>query len=79
MFLQIEPEFKGALFNMALLLANDMNKPLESLPYIEKCLELHPDHVKSYLLLGDIAVNHIKNLDLAEKVGFILERSFLEV
>ena len=65
---QLDPEFQKSLFNLALLLANDMNRPLDSIPYIEKNLKLNPQHIKSYLLLGDIAINHMKNLDLAQKV-----------
>ena len=65
---QLNPEFQKSLFNLALLLANDMNRPLDSIPYIEKNLKLNPQHIKSYLLLGDIAINHMKNLDLAQKV-----------
>ena len=67
--LQIEPLFQKALFNLALLLANELKRPEDSVPYLERNLQINPGHVKSYLLLGDIAVNHLKNTDLAEKVS----------
>ncbi|XP_067950697.1 protein O-mannosyl-transferase Tmtc3-like [Watersipora subatra] len=65
--LQIDPSFRGALFNLALLLANELQRPKESVPYLQKVLQLNPSHVKSYLLLGDVALNHLKNIDLAEQ------------
>ena len=68
--LQIEPLFQKALFNLALLLANELKRPEDSVPYLERNLQINPSHVKSYLLLGDIAVNHLKNTELAEKVSF---------
>lgn len=45
-----------------------MGRPRDAVPYIERNLELYPDHIKSYLLLGDIAINHLNDTELAEQV-----------
>lgn len=65
--IELEENFKSALFNLALLLTNHMRKPLEAVPYLEKLLKFHPNHTKGNMLMGDINVNNLKNLDAAEK------------
>jgi len=67
---QADPSFKGALFNLALLLTNSLQRPSDAIPYLNRNIQLYPDHVKSYLLLGDISINHEKDLQLAEQVTF---------
>jgi tetratricopeptide (TPR) repeat protein len=61
----IKPDFRSALFNLALLLS-DQQRPLEAVPYLRQLLDHHPDHVKGLILLGDIYTNHLKQLDMAE-------------
>ncbi|XP_052087258.1 protein O-mannosyl-transferase TMTC3-like [Mytilus californianus] len=65
--LQYEPTFRSALFNLALMLVNNLNKPLEALPYLNTLLQNYPDHTKGMMLLGDINVNVQKDLDSADK------------
>ncbi|XP_060558909.1 protein O-mannosyl-transferase TMTC3-like [Ruditapes philippinarum] len=67
MSLEREPTFKSAIFNMALMMTNNMGKPKEAVPYVRKLLELYPDHVKGLMLLGELNVNVLKNLDEAEQ------------
>ncbi len=47
---QLKPDFRSALFNLALLL-NDQQRPLEAIPYLKSLLSSHPDHVKVSVLL----------------------------
>ncbi|KAK9498194.1 hypothetical protein O3M35_004065 [Rhynocoris fuscipes] len=63
--IQIKPDFRSALFNLALLLADD-HRPLEAAPFLNQLVRHHPDHVKGLILLGDIYINNIKDLDAAE-------------
>lgn len=62
-----EDNMRSALFNLALMLVNDMNKPLEAVMYLEKLLKYYPNHTKGLILMGDINVNTLKDLDKAEK------------
>nr|XP_037276113.1 protein O-mannosyl-transferase Tmtc3-like [Rhipicephalus microplus] len=64
--IQVKEDFRSALFNLALLLT-DSNRPLEAVPYLQKLLQSHPDHVKGLILLGDIYINHMKDLDNAQQ------------
>jgi len=61
----LKKDFRSALFNLALLLA-DQDRPLEAVAPLEQLLEHHPTHVKGLILLGDIYTNHIRDLDFAE-------------
>ncbi|XP_023716929.1 protein O-mannosyl-transferase Tmtc3 [Cryptotermes secundus] len=63
--IQMKEDFRSALFNLALLLADD-HRPLEAAPFLNQLVKLHPDHVKGLILLGDIYINNIKDLDAAE-------------
>ncbi|XP_060080466.1 protein O-mannosyl-transferase TMTC3-like isoform X2 [Ylistrum balloti] len=65
--IELEGSFKSALFNLALLLTNNMKKPLEAVPYLETLLQFYPNHTKGNMLMGDINVNNLKDLDAAEK------------
>ncbi|OWF55836.1 Transmembrane and TPR repeat-containing protein 3 [Mizuhopecten yessoensis] len=65
--IELEGNFKSALFNLALLLTNNMKKPLEAVPYLENLLQFYPNHTKGNMLMGDINVNNLKNLDAAEQ------------
>ena len=63
---KLKPDFRSALFNLALLLA-DSNRPLEALDPLEQLLQHFPQHVKALILLGDIHTNHKKDLQTAEE------------
>lgn len=65
--IKYEDNMRSALFNLALMLVNDMNQPLEAVPYLEKLLKYYPNHTKGLILMGDINVNTLKDLDKAEK------------
>ncbi|KPJ15271.1 Transmembrane and TPR repeat-containing protein CG4050 [Papilio machaon] len=62
---RLKPDFRSALFNLALLLA-DRRRPLEAAPFLKQLVRHHPDHVKALVLLGDIYINSVKDLDAAE-------------
>ncbi|XP_064602710.1 protein O-mannosyl-transferase TMTC3-like [Liolophura sinensis] len=64
---QLQEDFRSALFNLALLLNNDLKRPLEAVTYLETLLKFHPDHVKALTLMGDININVKKDLAAAEK------------
>ncbi|XP_049522366.1 protein O-mannosyl-transferase Tmtc3 isoform X3 [Dermacentor silvarum] len=64
--IQVKADFRSALFNLALLLT-DSNRPLDAVPHLQKLLQSHPDHIKGLILLGDIYINHIKDLDKAQQ------------
>ncbi|XP_030369028.1 protein O-mannosyl-transferase TMTC3 [Scaptodrosophila lebanonensis] len=63
--IHLKSDFRSALFNLALLLA-DTQRPLDAVPYLNQLIRHHPTHVKGLILLGDIYINHIKDLDAAE-------------
>ena len=63
----LKQDFRSALFNLALLLADD-DRPLEAAPFLNQLVKYHPDHIKGLILLGDIYINNIKDLDAAENV-----------
>ncbi|KAK8718553.1 hypothetical protein OTU49_014655, partial [Cherax quadricarinatus] len=64
--IELKEDFRSALFNLALLLTDDL-RPLEAAPFLNQLVKHHPDHVKGLILLGDIYINNIKDLDAAEK------------
>lgn len=81
----IKPDFRSALFNLALLLADD-HRPLEAAPFLNQLVKYHSDHVKGLILLGDIYINNLKDIDAAENVRvyfrdhkFLLEKMFFLV
>jgi tetratricopeptide (TPR) repeat protein len=65
----VREDFRSALFNLALLLS-EAHRPLEAVPFLNQLLKYHPDHIKGLILLGDIYINHMKDLDAAEKVSY---------
>lgn len=67
---QLKEDFRSALFNLALLLADD-HRPLEAAPFLNQLVKFHPDHIKGLILLGDIYINNIKDLDAAENVSLV--------
>ncbi|XP_067123491.1 protein O-mannosyl-transferase Tmtc3-like isoform X2 [Centruroides vittatus] len=64
--IELREDFRSALFNLALLLS-DSHRPLEAVPYLRQLLKHHTDHVKGLILLGDIYINHVKDLDAAQE------------
>ncbi|XP_036347215.1 protein O-mannosyl-transferase Tmtc3 [Rhagoletis pomonella] len=64
--IHLRADFRSALFNLALLLA-DANRPLDAIPYLNQLIRHHPEHIKGLILLGDIYINHMKDLDAAEQ------------
>ncbi|XP_077528766.1 protein O-mannosyl-transferase Tmtc3-like isoform X2 [Haemaphysalis longicornis] len=64
--IQAKADFRSALFNLALLLT-DSDRPLEAVPHLQRLLQSHPDHIKGLILLGDIYINHMKDLDKAQQ------------
>jgi len=37
---QLQPDFRSALFNVALLIANDLQRPLQAVPYLKQLLQV---------------------------------------
>ncbi len=64
---EVRPDFRSALFNLALLLSETPSRELESLPILHQLIRHHPDHVKGLILLGDLYVNHLSDLDAADR------------
>ena len=62
----IKQDFRSATFNLALLLS-DSNRPLEAVPFLKQLLRYHSDHIKGLILLGDIYINHVRDLEAAEE------------
>ncbi|XP_014663427.1 PREDICTED: transmembrane and TPR repeat-containing protein 3-like [Priapulus caudatus] len=60
-------DFRSALFNLALLLSSEMEKPLEAVPNLQQLLKYYPDHHKGLILLGDIYLNNLHDIANAEK------------
>nr|XP_022287196.1 transmembrane and TPR repeat-containing protein 3-like isoform X2 [Crassostrea virginica] len=65
--IKYDPLFRSALFNLALMLNNNLNRPLDAIPYLETLIKNYPEHTKALLLMGDINVNALKKLDEAER------------
>ncbi|XP_076445747.1 protein O-mannosyl-transferase TMTC3-like [Babylonia areolata] len=65
--IELDPKFRSAMFNLALLLVNDLKRPLDAVPVLEQLLQHYPDHSKGLILMGDINVNVLKNLEAAEQ------------
>ena len=63
----VKPDFRSALFNLALLLSESPDQPLAAEPVLHQLLEYYPGHVKGLILLGDLYVNHHGDLAKAQK------------
>ncbi|CAD5112602.1 DgyrCDS1815 [Dimorphilus gyrociliatus] len=63
--IEITPNFRSALFNLALMLNNDMKKHDEALIYLRQLLQHYPNHTKGLLLLGDLNLNYEKDANSA--------------
>merc|ERR1712130_318607 len=64
--IKLKEDFRSALFNLALLLA-DQQRPLDALVPLQQLHHHHPMHIKGLILLGDIYTNHKRDLDGAEE------------
>jgi tetratricopeptide (TPR) repeat protein len=49
----VRPDFRGALFNLALLLTEEQ-RSLEAVPYLETLLKHYPQHIKVILVLVEL-------------------------
>lgn len=58
--IRLQPGFRSALFNLALLYSQSQRE-LDALPVLEELLRYHPEHVKGLILKGDILMNHRKD------------------
>ncbi|CAH8627621.1 unnamed protein product [Heterobilharzia americana] len=63
----LEPNHKGALFNLALLYRNQLGKPNDASSLALHLIQVHPSHMKSYLLLGDIELTEKANTKQAKQ------------
>ncbi|KAL5968691.1 Protein O-mannosyl-transferase TMTC3 [Taenia solium] len=66
--LEVDPTHRSSLFNLALMYHNELNDSLAAVPLLHRSVEHHPDHFKSYMLLGDIELSVLKNATAAIKV-----------
>lgn len=58
--IRLQPGFRSALFNLALLYSQSQHE-LDALPVLDELLRFHPEHVKGLILKGDILMNHRKD------------------
>ncbi len=63
---EYKPDFRSALFNLALLLSEG-DRPLDCQPFLNQLIGYYPDHVKGLILMGDLFVNHLSDLRSAEQ------------
>ncbi|XP_053112334.1 protein O-mannosyl-transferase TMTC3 isoform X1 [Hemicordylus capensis] len=59
--IKLQPGFRSALFNLALLYSQTA-KELKALPVLEELLRYYPDHTKGLILKGDILMNQKKDI-----------------
>ncbi|XP_078075752.1 protein O-mannosyl-transferase TMTC3 isoform X2 [Mustelus asterias] len=64
--IQVQPGFRSALFNLALLYSQT-GMELEALPVLTDLLHHHPDHIKGLILKGDILMNKKKDIEGAKR------------
>lgn len=64
--IKLQPDFRSALFNLALLYSQTA-KELKALPILEELLRYYPDHTKGLILKGDILMNQKKDIPGAKK------------
>lgn len=56
----LQPGFRSALFNLALLLAQG-KRERDALTVLDDLLHYHPEHAKGLILKGDILMNQLKD------------------
>ncbi|KAF8795853.1 Protein O-mannosyl-transferase Tmtc3 like protein [Argiope bruennichi] len=71
--LELDPEHEQALMNSAILIQESGNVQKRKTAYdsywaTDMCPNQHyPEHIKGLILLGDVYINHLKDLDAAQK------------
>lgn len=73
--IHIKQDFRSALFNLALLLADD-HRPLEAAPFLNQLVKYHPDHVRISVFLCKRRVNSHEYLIFFPSTKINFERSF---
>lgn len=58
--IRLQPGFRSALFNLALLYSQS-KRETDALPVLDELLRYHSDHIKGLILKGDILMNHKKD------------------
>lgn len=58
--IRLQPGFRSALFNLALLYSQS-KRETDALPVLDELLRYHPEHIKGLILKGDILMNHKKD------------------
>lgn len=58
--IRLQPGFRSALFNLALLYSQ-AKRETDALPVLDELLRHHPEHIKGLILKGDILMNHKKD------------------
>lgn len=58
--IRLQPGFRSALFNLALLYSQ-AKRETDALPVLDELLRYHPEHIKGLILKGDILMNHKKD------------------
>ena len=66
---QLEPSFRSALFNIALMLVNNLKKPLEAVPYLQSLLEVNTWYTTNKTLLKDILLVILEKFTLIFSVN----------
>ncbi|OQR70395.1 transmembrane and TPR repeat-containing protein 3-like [Tropilaelaps mercedesae] len=65
--LALRPDFRSALFNLGVLLF-EQRKIADSVDFLERLVQWHPDHIKGLMLLADIHMIHRGDKDRAKLV-----------
>ncbi|XP_038856364.1 protein O-mannosyl-transferase TMTC3-like [Salvelinus namaycush] len=63
--IRLQTGFRSALFNLALLYSQSQQE-VDALPVLDELLHHHPDYVKGLILMGDILMNHKKDIQGAK-------------
>lgn len=66
--LDLRADFRSALFNLGVLLF-EQRRISESVLFLERLVQWHPDHVKGLMLLADIHMIHRGDKDRAKSVS----------
>ena len=66
---KLRPDFRSALFNLALLLSQTAQE-LRALPVLDHLLLYHPYHTKALVLQGDILLNQLRDHEGARRAFY---------
>uniref|UniRef100_UPI00358F5A3E protein O-mannosyl-transferase TMTC3-like n=1 Tax=Myxine glutinosa TaxID=7769 RepID=UPI00358F5A3E len=67
--IKLRPDFRSALFNLALLLSQT-GQELRALPVLDDLLLYHPYHTKALVLRGDILLNQLQDHEGARQAFY---------